>query len=206
MSPPRRQQPPRVAGAFEVCPTRVLSGLELSVDLQTLSAPPTSPSIKGRAIRTGQRWKPFTASLPLPAPPPSSPAAPEAAGLQKLPRQEIYCAYGGVGVGGGGGGVCQSSVSNVRHNLEVKDTGEGRGSAPPRRDAALLLSLFRLPVRLVVESKAAPPGCVVRLQHLLSVHGRRERGAAFQGGICRLAHLQVLLPADNKTMLLRCHY
>lgn len=52
-------------GPLKFVPLRSYLVLELSVDLQTLSAPTTSPSIKGGAIRTGQRWKPVTASLPL---------------------------------------------------------------------------------------------------------------------------------------------
>lgn len=133
----------------------------------------------------------------------SSPAVPEAAGLQKLPRQEIYCAYGGVGVGGGS---VRAPYQTLHTTLRSK-TQERDAAQPPHAETPhFSSSLSRLPVRLVVESKAAPPGCVVCLQHLVSVHGRRERGAAFQGGICRLAHLQVLLAADNKTMLLRCYY
>lgn len=132
------KQPRWVGEAFEVCPTQVLSCLELSVDLQTLSPPTSPPPSKVGAIRTGQGWKPFTATLPL---------------LPLLAHRSRGCWSAGTLPAGdllhlrrGGGvegpeGIRQSFVSNITHNLEVKDTGDRRGSAHRFRFIPLSLSL-----------------------------------------------------------------
>lgn len=115
--------------AFEVCSTQGLSSVELSVDLQTLFPPTT---IKGiGVIRTGRSGNLSLLALLLPLLPalqrPVGCAAgtPPAGDLLHLLERRRW------------GGILQSSISNITHNLEVKDTGDRLGSAHRRRDSLL---------------------------------------------------------------------
>lgn len=152
-------------------------------------SPPHSPS-KAAVIRSGRRWKPFTATLPLLSPPHCcsrgcwSAGSPPAGDLLHLRR----VGEGGVGVGGWDGG----GVSDVTHDLEVKDTGDRRGPAQQTPSSSLLASCQ---AHLAVENKAA--WCVC------GAWSSCTRPA--QVRMCSVARLHVLLPADDETVRRQPH-
>lgn len=135
----------RVGEAFEVSPTQVLSCLELSVDLQTLLSPPTSTPPTPHQ-RQGRLERTSDGNLSLPPALPLSPLLPRCWAVGTPPAGDLLHLRRGWG-GWGGGGIARSSVSNITHNLEVKDTGETWLSSPSPNHFSSSFSW--LPVRLV---------------------------------------------------------